>query len=58
MSVRPDNMKACVQLDILHADRLMPAKKVRVYVRESVYVYVYLYVSLSIASIVCILSFE
>ena len=42
MSVRPDNMKACVQLDILHADRLMPAKKVRVrvrvLVRESVYV--------------------
>lgn len=27
--VRPENCRACIQLDILHADRLMPAKKVR-----------------------------
>jgi hypothetical protein len=27
--LRPDNCRACIQLDILHADRLMPAKKVR-----------------------------
>jgi hypothetical protein len=26
--LRPDNCRACIQLDILHADRLMPAKKV------------------------------
>ena len=25
---RPENCRACIQLDILHADRLMPAKKV------------------------------
>ena len=28
--VRPDGCRACIQLTVLHADRLMPAKKVRV----------------------------
>lgn len=27
-SIRPENTRACIQLDILRADRLMPAKKV------------------------------
>ena len=27
--VRPDGCRACIQLTVLHADRLMPAKKVR-----------------------------
>ena len=58
MSVRPDNMKACVQLDILHADRLMPAKKVRVRVRESMYVRVYVFMCVyDIVSIVFIFIF-
>ena len=30
--VRPDGCRACIQLTVLHADRLMPAKKVRMLV--------------------------